>query len=308
MQSNSNSCLYAGGCVGARMLRLGKLQSRIAEEFVIEASPLSRGYQPAPFTDVTTSPNTKVSDVHALPNFDAVDQPIVEDDLNLEDFCSGDEGHDAVLQVDVFLPGSRRPRQLMEARSKQCVICLADKEHTFVPTHRDLPSQQVEGHRICTDCWANFLYHGLRQRSSNGRGPPPLACPLCRGTIDVPDAWATFMELPPSWQDKAAGNEPIPCLSLCTPRASMDRQVWWQRPGSSSADSDASEGESTINEESTRRTVTRENGLVGHGIRCLSNRFLMCGSLNCAAAAEASCSSQDSSSNADYNRHEIAYT
>merc|ERR1712217_59996 len=108
---------------------------------------------------------------------------------------------------------------------------------TFVPSHRDQSTEHVQGHRICTECWVNFLYHGLRQRSLNGRGPPPLACPLCRSTIDVPDAWATFIELPPSWQQsRVVAKEPMPCLSLCTPRPRADRKVWWHRQSSSSSD------------------------------------------------------------------------
>merc|ERR1711933_279497 len=118
----------------------------------------------------------------------------LEDDLSLQECSSDEEGNDVQSNMVILAPGSQKPRQLMEARSQQCVICLTDKEHTIVPPHRHESAQQVEGHRICTECWRNFLYHGLRQPSRDGRGPPPLACPLCRGTIDVPDTWATSIE------------------------------------------------------------------------------------------------------------------
>mmetsp|Transcript_111344 Transcript_111344/g.359321 ORF Transcript_111344/g.359321 Transcript_111344/m.359321 type:complete len:541 (-) Transcript_111344:28-1650(-) len=102
-------------------------------------------------------------------------------------------------------PGATTGRKLMEARSRRCVICLADKQHTLVPPHRELesniseigatcegsvswfrslrgggwrlpaadglqaplhPSRGIEDHRFCTDCWEAFLQHRLRQRSA----------------------------------------------------------------------------------------------------------------------------------------------
>merc|ERR1712048_385409 len=159
--------------------------------------------------------------------------------------------------------------------------------------------RNVEGHCICTECWVKFMYHGLRQHSTDGRGPPPLACPLCRGTIDVPDIWGALIELPPSWQPTGAtAKEPIPCLSLCTPRATTDRQVWWQRPDTSSTDSEASEGESTISAENTQGTATCESRLVRQRARSRSPHCPVFVS-NRAAAAEVRSSSQDLNNNAD---------
>lgn len=42
-----------------------------------------------------------------------------------------------------------------------CIMWEVDsfEEHTFVPPHET--SCQVEGHRFCSDCWIDFLDHGL---------------------------------------------------------------------------------------------------------------------------------------------------
>jgi len=81
-------------------------------------------------------------------------------------------------------------------------VCLEDKEHTFVPSHSVSPDCCVEGHRFCSDCWVEFLDHNMKH-SSMGRGAPnptPLACPLCRATILVPDVWASVgVDLPAVW-------------------------------------------------------------------------------------------------------------
>merc|ERR1712187_590212 len=84
--------------------------------------------------------------------------------------------------------------------------------------------------------------------------------------IDVPDAWANFMELPQSWQQPRNGVEqPILCLPTCTPRSSSDDHVWWQRSGSSSTDSEGSEGEMAIDAEDKQRVAS----VVCRALRCL---------------------------------------
>lgn len=95
----------------------------------------------------------------------------------------------------------------MAARAQTCVVCMEEKEHTLVPPHREADGTSVEGHRFCTDCWVTFLRHGMWQQrraiaSKVGAALPPLACPLCRGTIDVPDVWGLNLaiELPASWR------------------------------------------------------------------------------------------------------------
>lgn len=205
----------------------------------------------------------------------------------MQEWCSDDEGNDALDTMRVLPPGSHRSRRLMEARCQQCVICLADKEHTIVPPHRHESAQHVEGHRICTECWSQFLYHGLRQPGRDGRGPAPLTCPLCRGTIDVPDAWAAFMELPQSWQQpRTVVKEPMPCLPSCTPSSSSDRRVWCQR---SRSDSSGSDSDGSVVEAKAAYEVG--SAPLGGGWRVL--RCLMFGFFNRAAATECHPTSQD---------------
>lgn len=233
--ADATSTQYLSGGVGAKVVRLGKLTQRNKEDLIIDVTPVDTGHAATFACD--TVPSVAETSV------DIPDQPIIEDDLCLQEYGSDDEApHCASARV--WAPGSLAGRKLMEARSKQCIICLSDKEHTIVPPHRhENGNASVEGHRVCTECWANFLYHGLRQQGRDGRGPPPLACPLCRCTIDVPDSWIKDVELPLTWRFPRK-REPMQCLTNCTPRSLPASLLWWQRPSLSSAsDSESSEGE-----------------------------------------------------------------
>jgi hypothetical protein len=296
MQSDGRSRPVLCGGVGASVVRLGKLQVRSVEDFVIETSPVPRENQHASLRDACNSHDLDVSGLRraartGLEDLDTSNQdiPILEDDLSLQECSSDEEGIDVQSNIAMLAPGSNKPRQLMEARSQQCVICLTDKAHTIVPPHRHESAQQVEGHRICTECWSNFLYHGLRQPSRDGRGPPPLACPLCRGTIDVPDAWATFIELPPSWQQpKTAVQGPIPCLSTCTPTSSSESHVWWQR----GTDSEGSECEKSTVGGDAQAACEADSALLRGGWRSL--RCPMFGFFSRGSVTESRQSSPDS--------------
>mmetsp|Transcript_98086 Transcript_98086/g.274568 ORF Transcript_98086/g.274568 Transcript_98086/m.274568 type:complete len:270 (+) Transcript_98086:70-879(+) len=136
---------------------------------------------------------------------------IDEGDLLVEDF---DDVEDPAMAAcgpshddGWFAPGSATPLHLMRARAQQCVVCLQDKAHTFVPPHSGGGcARDVSGHRFCTDCWIEFLYHSSRQQRCGAR-PAPLACPLCRGGIHVPDVWGATYVLPSVWMQPAADEE-----------------------------------------------------------------------------------------------------
>eukprot|EP00429_Kryptoperidinium_foliaceum_P067661 CAMPEP_0176071796 /NCGR_PEP_ID=MMETSP0120_2-20121206/35862_1 /TAXON_ID=160619 /ORGANISM="Kryptoperidinium foliaceum, Strain CCMP 1326" /LENGTH=277 /DNA_ID=CAMNT_0017405457 /DNA_START=119 /DNA_END=952 /DNA_ORIENTATION=+ len=194
------------------LLRLGRLSRCVEESLVIEFDEHSDG-SPSVSSKADPAPDEADHTGDAGGDTDADSDTasvaaINEGDLPVEDFDdsedlprepwgnSGDKGW--------FAPGSVAPRQLMQARAQQCVVCLQDKEHTFVPPHReDGGAHDVSGHRFCTDCWAEFLYHSSRQQHRRA-GPRPLVCPLCRGGIHVPDVWGATYVLPRAWMQRAA--------------------------------------------------------------------------------------------------------
>lgn len=106
-------------------------------------------------------------------------------------------------------PRPRSAKEFMKARAQQCVVCMEEKEHTFVPPHKEaMEGSHVASHRFCTDCWPQFLMHSLSQhrqaqRQRRQATVPALACPMCRCEICVPDAWTLGLELPPSWKAPA---------------------------------------------------------------------------------------------------------
>lgn len=193
-------------------------------------------------------------------------RPIVEEDLHVQEYFSDDEAFLVArrqLQVQSCgggqasrcagggdeepgpwaPPGAMTARRLMEARSRRCMICLADKQHTLVPPHLEgageesgphaaeqqarggllggsrstasrpmssvepsqpCPSRSLEDHRFCTECWEAFLQHRLQQREEQDR--VELRCPLCRALIVIPDVYRIRMGLP---DDREAGPRPL---------------------------------------------------------------------------------------------------
>jgi hypothetical protein len=191
------------GDAGVAVLCLGKLCSPMDELFVIEvSSPTSTASTPSSSSTATASSSNAPSHPHSriLEPVDLLEEHcnrhILENDLQVEDFSSDDHSrfNDVVdCLPPPWAPGSAMGRKLMTARAKQCVVCLTDKEHTLVPPHRQ-NTQNVEGHRFCTDCWAEFLQHQIQTRGNHGP-----ACPVCRGPIDVPDVWCVGFPIPDSW-------------------------------------------------------------------------------------------------------------
>ncbi|CAK0881016.1 unnamed protein product, partial [Prorocentrum cordatum] len=213
----------AGRQLGARLLELGRLPAGGAEELlVIEASPAS-GRAAGPVRPARLLGGARAA-ACAAPAPAAVRQrekedevdPIVEEDLSLEDFDDEQEVSlrdlSAVLP-DPWAPGSAKGRQLMTARAKQCVICMEDKEHTLVPPHKGCgEGMNFEGHRVCTGCWEDLLRHEL-DRHWGHQGPlPGLTCPVCRGGVLVPDAWGVELDLPEEWIQRSR-----PHLAGCGP-------------------------------------------------------------------------------------------
>lgn len=117
----------------------------------------------------------------------------VEEDLVLQD-----------LDDDISPPQARGRllgRSLMQQRAQQCMVCMDEKEHTFVPTHRAGTPSHLQGHRFCSDCWVDFLQHRLGQcMSKQATGKmASLVCPVCRDEILVPDYLSAECDLPAAW-------------------------------------------------------------------------------------------------------------
>mmetsp|Transcript_36941 Transcript_36941/g.97325 ORF Transcript_36941/g.97325 Transcript_36941/m.97325 type:complete len:229 (-) Transcript_36941:266-952(-) len=100
---------------------------------------------------------------------------------------------------------------------------MEEKEHTFVPPHTDDAGTHITGHRFCSDCWVEFLIHGLRRQSAVHA---PLACPVCRGDIATPDVWGACFDLPPAWlpTDPAARKAAVLLPSVAGDRCERGRR------------------------------------------------------------------------------------
>lgn len=264
--------------LGTSLLRLGALgRNGPGEDLVLELSSDVEG-------GLREGPTAHGSD-NWEPGFDEADgaeghphRPIVEHDLRVQEYFSDDDAWAASsgsaagglaragARLLAWAPGATAGRRLMEARSRRCVICLAEKEHTLVPPHRNVGalaaaekpaapgrrllwgsasgsaastaatapqpgSQRVEDHRFCTDCWQNYLQHLMRQGSGTPAGPRELLCPVCRVPIDVPDVYTVRMELPDAWQSQC---EPPPSAPLPLPAVSLQQAphgrgyCWWR--------------------------------------------------------------------------------
>mmetsp|Transcript_22194 Transcript_22194/g.51855 ORF Transcript_22194/g.51855 Transcript_22194/m.51855 type:complete len:313 (+) Transcript_22194:59-997(+) len=203
-----------GARVAAALLRLGKLGQPEEEVLVIEAGDERQVRCRMPLHELEPPPRPRGEE-----NVSA-EGPVVESDLVLEE--TGDEPLCRELPPSCA-PGSTRGRRLMMARARQCVVCMEEKEHTLVPPHREEVGQHTDSHRFCTDCWQEFLQHGLHR--SRSALPPPLSCPLCRGAIDVPDVWGVVMDLPDTWMQASSSNAP----SEASP-AAVSTSIWGRPP------------------------------------------------------------------------------
>eukprot|EP00435_Cladocopium_sp_Y103_P002837 s5740_g1.t1 len=128
-----------------------------------------------------------------------------------------------------LLPFNRK-NFFLEAK-RPCVICLTEKEHTLVPPHAprfrnapNVPSEAVEDHRFCTDCWEDFLRHARNSTASS------MTCPVCRGEIIIPEVWTQRLQLPQQWsQEEAPATALLPLPVVTVPR--YERSRWlFRRP------------------------------------------------------------------------------
>lgn len=176
------------GGVGAKHLRTGKWpRARMVEE---------------PSLDVGNDDGPTVLRIAVRPA-DRVDgagfvedqSPVVEEDLCVQDCCDSPVDTDDLL---LHVPSASTGRRLMQERARQCVVCLCEKEHTFVPPHvgdsDETGTAKVQDHRFCTECWASFVLHGYKSKASasndgSSAKAMKLRCPVCRGGIQVPDVW-----------------------------------------------------------------------------------------------------------------------
>eukprot|EP00931_Biecheleriopsis_adriatica_P019212 TRINITY_DN13171_c0_g1_i1.p1 TRINITY_DN13171_c0_g1~~TRINITY_DN13171_c0_g1_i1.p1 ORF type:complete len:283 (+),score=54.07 TRINITY_DN13171_c0_g1_i1:56-850(+) len=193
MAVDSSSC-DAGVRAAAAVIGLGKLQRQEQEFLVIEACN-EAGQTPK---DSVYQNGLEEVPVHLSAEKSPAERRL-EDDLVLQDCDSDDE----VLYSSCASSSMGRftARRLMQARAQSCMVCMEEKEHTFVPEHLSDNVHHVQGHRFCSDCWVDFLDHSL---SATRKGVvPALTCPLCRSDISVPDFWTVDVELPASWVPKA---------------------------------------------------------------------------------------------------------
>jgi hypothetical protein len=200
------------------LVRTGpKLEAQCCEDFVLELSPGGRSYW---------ATRCVPPDIGEGLDEQSAGVPHIEDDLFVEDidfFAEPAEHCGECLIVQSPVPS--KARKLMEARTRQCIICLAEKEHTLVPPHLGSSHKQVESHRFCTDCFGKFLKHQLKQaQNSSSRKPPSLSCPICRSPIDAPDVWKVVFEMPNAGRRRSQ----LPQRTLGTKSAeSLDASAFW---------------------------------------------------------------------------------
>lgn len=83
----------------------------------------------------------------------------------------------------------------------------------------ELSQQQITAHCICTDCFADFLKHCMRQQhsASTSSNSFKLLCPVCRQPIDVPDVWRVRLGLPAASAQRCSPFEvllPLPTVNV----------------------------------------------------------------------------------------------
>lgn len=183
-----------GGKAALGVVCLGKLQTQLTEVLVIEEID---------GVEVTNLPRQPKAEPAKEATEDWAAETLYEDDLVLGDLDSDDE----VPSPEPSYPSGRMAaRRRMQARAQQCIVCMEEKEHTFVPPHLQGCDSHVDGHRFCSDCWIDFLDHGLSVLR-RGVTPTPLSCPICRSCIHVPDVWTVDVELPAAWTGSSKSSD-----------------------------------------------------------------------------------------------------
>lgn len=201
-----------GGPGAMNVMRLGKLCTQLDEVMIIEE--LDDGHEVCRTTESVASSKFEGEETWMAPS-------LLDDDLVLGDCDSDDE-----VNCPASSSGRTTARRLMQARAQQCIVCMEEKEHTFVPPHESTTTC-VEGHRFCSDCWIDFLDHGLLVLR-RGVSPAPLSCPICRSCIHVPDVWTVDVELPTVWQGtKKEVDSQVQCkeVQVLSPTSDSERSA-----------------------------------------------------------------------------------
>jgi len=208
---------------------LGKLQTQLQEVLVIEEID-----------------GVEISSVPCQKKEEPIEEDVerwtadamYDDDLELSELDSEDEAP----PEPSCSRGRMTARHRMQDRAQQCIVCMEEKEHTFVPPHVQGCGSHVDGHRFCSDCWIDFLDHGLSVLRK-GVVPAPLACPICRSCIHVPDVWTVDVELPSAWvQGSKKADAEVECyeVQVLTPtsQASAGAEFSWVSSDSSGSTDD----------------------------------------------------------------------
>lgn len=214
-----------GGQAAMNVMRLGKLCTQLDEVMIIE--DLDDGHEVCRTNESVASSKNEGEETWMAPS-------LLDDDLVLGDCDSDDE-----VDCPASSSGRTTARRLMQARAQQCIVCIEEKEHTFVPPHQTTTCQ-VEGHRFCSDCWIDFLDHGLLVLR-RGVSPAPLSCPICRSCIHVPDVWTVDVELPTVWQGtKKEVDSQVQCkeVQVLSPTSDSERSAEQSWVSAESAGSD----------------------------------------------------------------------
>lgn len=257
-----------GAQIAAALLRLGKLRQPTEELLVIEVADERPACPRTPRQAAARSPVAPLAPGDAVlgsgrpplaprrrrtARQEAAAAPVVENDMIVLDYDSETEVELTSLPVQ-WAPGSTEGRRLMQSRAQQCVVCMEEKEHTFVPPHREEPGHHVDSHRFCTDCWQEFLQHGLQRARTTL--PPPLTCPLCRVAIEVPDVWGVNIDLPVTWTEACAVESGSPEASPAAVaasglwgRLSAEPSSFWADAAPGATSDAASPGPSVFEEE-----------------------------------------------------------
>eukprot|EP00440_Ansanella_granifera_P006609 gb/GFBE01007164.1/.p1 GENE.gb/GFBE01007164.1/~~gb/GFBE01007164.1/.p1 ORF type:complete len:276 (+),score=47.67 gb/GFBE01007164.1/:1-828(+) len=221
--------LRSGARAAAAVIGLGKLQRQTSEIFVIEECGEA---------DICVHKATVKKEPWMHKAEDRSPAPrTLEDDLVLEDCDSDDEVRVSSSSSSM---GRMTARRLMQSRAQQCIVCMEEKEHTFVPQHAADSAHHVQGHRFCSDCWVDFLDHSLHALRRGVAGP--LSCPVCRGCISVPDFWAVDVDLPAAWTQTRTSSQVKAEVAVLTSvadaaeRAAAERQYWVDDAGRMAAD------------------------------------------------------------------------
>ncbi|CAJ1396801.1 unnamed protein product [Effrenium voratum] len=225
-----------GGKAALSVMRLGKLRAQLNEVMIIEEIHDQEVRKYTEESLLEEAVETEEEEKWTAP-------ALLDDDLVVGDCDSDDE----VPCPPSSSSGRSTARRLMQARAQQCIVCMEEKEHTFVPPHVESNHSHTDGHRFCSDCWIDFLDHGLLVLR-RGVSPAPLSCPICRSCIHVPDVWTVDVELPSVWTHAKPVEPEVQCheVQVLSPTSDGERSAaelsWVSADSARSSDDCAPEG------------------------------------------------------------------